>query len=359
MEISPSDTLTEPTLTLPDWQGYRMPAEWSPHRGTWFSWPHKEASWPGKFERIPAIFAQMIGLLSADEEVHLNVGDEALESSAREALVAHGARANIHFHRNPTNDAWCRDHGPIFVQRTVDHRVEEMILDWGYNAWGDKYPPYDLDDVIPSRIGADLGIPVLSPGIVLEGGSIDVNGAGTLLTTESCLLHPNRNPHLDRSEIESMLKRYLGVTQVLWLGEGIEGDDTDGHVDDLARFVDARTVVTAVEVDPADSNYAPLQDNLERLGKMTDQDGKPLRIIPLPMPRPLWHEGQRLPASYANFYIGNGVVLMPAYDSERDEIARGILQDLFPTRRVVPIESTDLAWGLGACHCVTQQWPAL
>jgi agmatine deiminase len=234
-----------------------------------------------------------------------------------------------------------------------------MILDWGYNAWGDKYPPYDLDDVIPSRIGADLGIPVLSPGIVLEGGSIDVNGAGTLLTTESCLLHPNRNPHLDRSEIESMLRRYLGVTQVLWLGEGIEGDDTDGHVDDLARFVDARTVVTAVEVDPADSNYAPLQDNLERLGKMTDQDGKPLRIIPLPMPRPLWHEGQRLPASYANFYIGNGVVLMPAYDSERDEIARGILQDLFPTRRVVPIESTDLAWGLGACHCVTQQWPAL
>ncbi len=336
-----------------------MPAEWEPHRGTWFSWPHKEASWPGKMDHIPAVFAKMVQLLSAHEEVHINVGDEALEQAARELLGTLGAGPNIYFHRHPTNDAWCRDHGPIFVQRTSGDRSEELILDWGYNAWGEKYPPYDLDDIIPSRIGAELGIPVLSTGIILEGGSIDVNGQGTLLTTESCLLNPNRNPDLERSEIESALKRHLGVTKVLWLGEGIEGDDTDGHVDDLTRFVDARTVVTVVEDDPADTNYAPLQDNLRRLHTMTDQDGEPLRIVPLPMPRPLWYEGQRLPASYANFYIANGVVLMPAYDAERDELARTTLQDLFPTRRVVPIESADLVWGLGACHCVTQQWPAL
>jgi len=263
---------------------------------------------------------------------------------------------NVFFHFHPTNDAWCRDHGPIFIQRPELDRPQ-AVIDWGFNAWGGKYPPYDLDDVIPTRIAQELSLPLFEPGIVLEGGSIDVNGRGTLLTTESCLLNPNRNPALSRPEIEQILRAYLGVRHILWLGDGIAGDDTDGHVDDLTRFVDERTVVTVVEEDPGDENYEPLQKNLERLGRMTDQDGLPLRVITLPMPQALWHEGQRLPASYANFYIANGVVLLPTYDPARDAEARATLQELFPSREVVGIDCTDLVWGLGAFHCVTQQWP--
>jgi agmatine deiminase len=339
-------------------RGFRMPAEWAPHRGTWLSWPHKEASWPGKFEPVSATFAEMVRHLAPGEEVHINVGSDPLETSARAALA--GAKVppeNVFFHRHPTNDAWCRDHGPIFVQRPAETGAEQLILDWDYNAWGDKYPPYDLDDVIPTRIAGELGIPVEHPGIVLEGGSIDVNGAGTLVTTEQCLLNPNRNPRLDRSAIERHLRDYLGVTHVLWLGDGIEGDDTDGHVDDLTRFVDVRTVVTVLEDDPSDANYRPLRENLDRLRTMKDQDGAPLQVITLPMPPPAYHEGQRLPMSYANFYIANEVVLLPAYDSHLDEVARETLQALFRTRKVVPIDCRDLVWGLGAIHCVTQQWP--
>jgi agmatine deiminase len=337
-----------------------MPAEWEPHRGTWLSWPHKQASWPGKFGPIPAIFARMVRHLAEHEEVHINVADQSMENAVRRTLSElNSAGANVHFHYNPTNDAWCRDHGPIFIQRDGGRRREEAIVDWDYNAWGGKYPPFDLDDVIPTRIGREYGIPVFSPGMVLEGGSIDVNGRGTLLTTEACLLNPNRNPGLDQDQIESALRDYLGVSHVLWLGDGIAGDDTDGHVDDLTRFVDSSTVVTVVEEDPADENYEPLQDNLERLQRMTDEAGRPLRVVQLPMPRALYHEGQRLPASYANFYIANGVVLLPAYDPERDGEARGTLQSLFPEREVVPIDCTDLVWGLGAFHCVSQQWPAL
>jgi agmatine deiminase len=236
--------------------------------------------------------------------------------------------------------------------------VEQAIVDWDYNAWGGKYPPYDLDDVIPTRIGRELDLPVYAPGIVMEGGSIDVNGRGTLLTTEACLLNPNRNPQLDRAQIEAHLCAYLGVRHILWLGDGIVGDDTDGHVDDITRFVDPATIVTAVEHDPADENYEPLQANLERLKGMTDQDGRPLRVVTLPMPPALEHDGQRLPASYANFYIANGVVLLPAYHPERDLEAAGVLAGLFPEREIVPIDCTDLVWGLGAFHCVTQQWPA-
>jgi agmatine deiminase len=300
----------------------------------------------------------MVRALVAGEEVHINVAGDAMEAAVRVLLWSRDiALKQVFFHHNPTNDAWCRDHGPIFVHRDQDGRRAEVILDWGYNAWGDKYPPYDLDDVIPTRIGAEFGIPVLSPGMILEGGSIEVNGRGTLLTTEACLLNPNRNPSLSREEIEQRLRAFLGVTNILWLGDGIEGDDTDGHVDDLTRFVDPGTVVTVVEDDLADPNCAPLRDNLERLRSMKDQDGQPLRVVTLPMPAPMYQDGQRLPASYANFYIGNEVVLLPAYDPARDEIARGTLQELFPTRRVVPIDCTDLVWGLGACHCVTQQWP--
>jgi len=339
---------------------FRMPAEWEAHRGTWLSWPHKEASWPGGFGPIPGIFAEIVRHLSPHEEVHINVGDAALEDSARAALGAAGVPTdNVFFHPHPTNDAWCRDHGPIFVQRKTGERPEELILDWGYNAWGNKYPPFDLDDVVPTRIGAELGIPVISPGMVLEGGSIDLNGAGTLLTTEQCLLNPNRNPGLSRDQIEASLRAHLGVSNILWLGEGIEGDDTDGHIDDLTRFVDPVTVVTVVEDDRRDANYRPLRDNLERLQGMTDQDGTPLTVVELPMPPALYREGQRLPASYANFYIANRVVLLPGFEPERDERARAVLQGLFPARKVIVIDCTDLVWGLGAIHCVTQQWPRL
>ncbi|HEX2450670.1 MAG TPA: agmatine deiminase family protein [Gemmatimonadales bacterium] len=340
--------------------GYRMPAEWEPHRGTWLSWPHKEESWPGKFGPVPGIFARMVGELAEGEEVHINVVGPAMEHDVRQLLAHAGVAAgNVFFHHHPTNDAWCRDHGPIFIERMVRGAREQAIVDWGYNAWGGKYPPWDLDDVVPTRIARELDLPVFAPGIVMEGGSIEVNGRGTLLTTEACLLNPNRNPHLSRREIERSLHDYLGVVNLLWLGDGIEGDDTDGHVDDLTRFVDEQTVVTVVENDSADANYAPLQDNLDRLARMSDQDGRPLRIETLPMPPPLYHDGQRLPASYANFYVGNRVVLLPGYHPETDAIACDTLQRLFPGRRVVTIDCTDLVWGLGAFHCVTQQWPAL
>jgi agmatine deiminase len=231
-------------------------------------------------------------------------------------------------------------------------------VDWGYNAWGGKYPPFDDDDIIPTRVAGEFGLPVFHPGIVMEGGSLDLNGRGTLLTTESCLLNPNRNPGLSRDEIERHLRDYLGVTNILWLGEGIEGDDTDGHVDDLTRFVDETTVVTVVEDDPADPNCRPLRENLERLKAMIDQDGQPLHVVTLPMPPAMYQDGQRLPASYANFYIANGIVLLPAYHPPTDEIARETLQRCFPTRQVIPLDSVDLVWGLGSFHCVTQQWPA-
>jgi agmatine deiminase len=346
-------------LPTPSALGFRMPAEWAPHRGTWLSWPHKGASWPGKFEPVPGIFARMVRELARHEEVHINVGGPDMEEGVRALLQRERADlARIAFHDNPTNDAWCRDHGPIFVQRQVDGHREQAIVDWDYNAWGGKYPPYDLDDVIPTRIGRELGLPVFHPGIVMEGGSIDVNGQGTLLTTEACLLNPNRNPNLTRADIAARLRAYLGVDHILWLGDGIAGDDTDGHVDDLTRFVDPTTVVTVVEEDPGDENYLPLQENLQRLRSMRDQDGRPLRVELLPMPPALHHEGQRLPASYANFYIANGVVLLPGYDPERDAEARATLERLFPDRRVVVIDCTELVWGLGALHCVTQQWPA-
>jgi agmatine deiminase len=337
-----------------------MPAEWEPHRGTWISWPHKEASWPGNFAPVPSIVAAMVRELAMGEEVHINVADEAMRESARIELGrAKFPLDSVVFHHNPTNDAWCRDHGPCFVQRTVNGRTEQLVLNWGYNAWGGKYPPFDLDDRIPERVAEEFDLEIVTPGMILEGGSIDVNGRGSLLTTEQCLLHPNRNPELSRAEIEARLRDHLGVSNILWLGEGIVGDDTDGHIDDITRFVDPHTIVTVVEDDPSDPNHEPLRDNLERLRAMQDQDGTPFRILTLPMPRPVYFDGERLPASYANFYIGNEVVLLPGYDPERDELARAVLQECFPTRRVVVIDCTPLVWGLGAFHCLTQQWPAL
>ncbi len=339
--------------------GFSMPPEWAPHRGTWLSWPHKEESWPGKFGPVPAIFAEIVRALAPREEVYINAGAK-VEVAARAALrAAEVDTTNVFFHSFPTNDAWCRDHGPCFVQRTVDGMVEEAIIDWGYNAWGGKYPPYDLDDVIPTKVGAHFGIQTFHPGIVMEGGAIDVNGAGTLLTSESCLLNKNRNPQLSKGEIEEYLRGYYGVSHVLWLGDGIAGDDTDGHIDDMTRFADARTLVTAVEPDPRDENHGPLRENLKRLRSMTDQDGDPFRILELPMPPALFQDDQRLPASYANFYIANGVVLMPGYHPPTDEKARAVLAVAFPDREILVIDSVDLVWGLGSFHCVSQQWPTV
>lgn len=340
--------------------GYRMPAEWEPHEATWLSWPHKEASWPDKFEPVPAVFAELTKLLTESELVRINVADEDFAERVRVELRKAEVNLNrVSFHFNPTNDAWCRDHGPIYVMRTVNGKRERAINDWGYNAWGNKYPPYDLDDVVPTRIAHEFRETLFTPGIVMEGGSLDVNGNGTLLTTESCLLNPNRNPQLTKEQIEQYLRDYLGVTHILWLGDGIVGDDTDGHIDDLTRFTAADTIVTAVEDDPSDENYEPLRENYERLQTMKDQDGNPFQIVTLPMPGAIYQDDQRLPASYANFYIANNAVLVPTYRHPNDARAIKTLQALFPTRNVIGLDCTDLVWGLGAIHCVTQQQPAV
>lgn len=339
-------------------QGFRWPAEWEPHAATWLAWPHKEASWPGRLEQIPPIFAEMVRLLAPGEEVRINVLDQAMEAEIRGRLRRLAVPAQrVRFFQLPHDDAWIRDHGPIFLTRGQGPERETAIVDWGYNAWGGKYPPFALDDAVPRRVGEELGLPVFAAPMILEGGSVEGNGAGTILTTESCLLHPNRNPQLRRADIEQNLRAYLGARQVLWLGEGIAGDDTDGHVDDLSRFTGPRTVVTAVESDATDVNYEPLRANLARLRQMRDAEGRPLEVIPLPMPAPVEWEGQRLPASYANFYIGNQVVLLPAFGEPRDAQATAVLRRLFPRRRVVPVNARGLVWGLGAFHCLTQQQP--
>jgi agmatine deiminase len=347
-----------------------MPAEWEPHEATWLSWPHNRETWPGAFENIPDVFAQLAGVLCESELVRINVADESMADEVRTLLGKCGVNLEaVRFHLNPTNDCWVRDHGPIYVVQNQGgernpvfqkNRVSaRAIVDWDYNSWGNKYPPFDLDDAVPARIAEETGEERFTPGIVLEGGSIDVNGQGTLLTTESCLLNPNRNPQLDKGEIEQYLRDYLGVAHILWLGDGIVGDDTDGHIDDITRFVSPDTVVTAVEDDPQDANFQPLQDNLRRLQSMTGQDGRPLNVVTLPMPGPVFHEDHRLPASYANFYIANRRVLAPVYGHRNDQTALETLQRLFPERLVLGFDCTDLAWGLGAIHCVTQQQPAV
>lgn len=345
---------------LPAPMGFSMPPEWAPHEATWISWPHKEASWPGKFEPVAGIMAGIVGHLVEGERVFINVNDEAMERFVRSVLDKHGVDlSRVDFYRIPTNDAWVRDHGPIFVLREKGGRRERAIVDWNYNAWGNKYPPFDLDDVVPTKVAKLWGVDLFEPGIIMEGGSIDLNGEGTLLTSEACLLNKNRNPHLSKAEIERYLKDYLGVRHILWLGDGIVGDDTDGHIDDLTRFVNPTTVVTVLEDNPADENYSILRDNLKRLQSMKDQDGRPLDIVTLPMPSRVDYEDQRLPASYANFYIANGRVLVPTYRCPNDRRALEVLQGCFPARKVIGIDCVDLIWGLGAIHCLTQQVPAI
>jgi agmatine deiminase len=333
-----------------------MPAEWEPHAATWLSWPHKEASWPGKLPRIPPVFVDMVSALARGERVDILVNPAAPAAAVQELLA--GAvlpSGRVRLHEVPTDDAWIRDHGPTFVTGSGGGLA---AIDWTFNAWGGKYPPWDQDDRVPRAIARLLGIEAFSPGIVLEGGSIDVDGRGTLLTTEACLLNPSRNPQLARAEIEQCLCDYLGARRILWLGDGFAGDDTDGHIDDLARFVAPGVVVTVREDDPNDVNHALLEDNYRRLQSMCDAGGDPLRIVTLPMPEPITYEGTRLPASYANFYVGNAVVLAPVFGGRRDAPALATLRALFPGREVVGINAVDLVWGLGAFHCLTQQQPA-
>jgi agmatine deiminase len=336
-----------------------MPAEWEPHTATWLAWPHNLDTWPGKFAPIPAVYVALVKALHLYERVNICVNDAEAAAKVRELLTQAGVDiARTSLYEIPTNDTWARDHGPIFLTRTVNGQTELAVTDWVFNSWGKKYGPWDLDDAVPQKIASQSGLPLFTPGIVLEGGSIDVNGSGCLLTTEACLLNPNRNPLLTRADIEAHLRAYLGVSKILWLGNGITGDDTDGHIDDLARFVNPTTVVCVVEDDPADVNYMALRENFAQLQSMTDQNNQPLRIVPLCMPEPVEYNGNRLPASYANFYIANGVVLVPTYDCANDQRALVTLQQLFPSRRVIGIACTDLIWGLGAIHCITQQQPA-
>jgi agmatine deiminase len=336
-----------------------MPAEWEPHAATWLAWPHNLDTWPGKFAVIPAVYIAIVRALHQHEVVHICVNDAEAAQDVRHLLMQAGVDPDsVILHEIPTNDTWIRDHGPIFLTRTAGGRTEFAVIDWVFNAWGEKYGPWTFDDAVPQKIAAHFAIPLFEPGIVLEGGSIDVNGCGTLLTTEACLLNANRNPSLTQTEIEEYLCTYLGVKKVLWLGEGIAGDDTDGHVDDLARFVNPTTVVCALEEDPTDMNYAPLRENFARLQSMTDQNGRPLQVIPLCMPGPVEDRGQRLPASYANFYIANNVVLVPTYAHANDQRALATLQELFPSRQVIGIPCADLVLGLGTIHCVTMQQPA-
>jgi agmatine deiminase len=344
--------------------GDRMPAEWEPHEATWIAWPHNKDDWPGKFAAIPWVYTEIVRHLAAVEEVRILVNGPAGERRAREALgkVLPPDQERVVFWRVPTDRVWTRDYGPMFVLTT---RGRRGIVQWQFNGWA-KYPDHKRDELVAGRIFNRLpDVDLINPGrggrgVVLEGGAIDVNGRGALLTTEECLLSKvqQRNPGMTRRDYERLFARYLGARKVIWLGRGIAGDDTHGHVDDLARFVAPATVVTAVEWDAADANYRPLQENLERLRGATDQEGGKLEVVALPMPAPVFFDGRRLPASYANFYVANDRVLVPTFNDPNDRRALGILAELFAGREVIGIGAVDLVWGLGTLHCLTQQQPA-
>ncbi len=337
-----------------------MPAEWEPHEATWLTWPTNRTTWPGKLlERVEGIYAQMISALLPYEKVHLLIPDKRTARLVRQKLNPKKIPlSRLTFHETKTVDTWIRDYGPIFVKL----KTSVVFTKWVFNAWGGKYADLARDNRVVDRIDFLKKYRRFDTGIILEGGSIDMNGRGTCLTTEQCLLHPKRNPDFSKKKIERTLETYLGARKVIWLKEGIEGDDTDGHVDDIARFVNPTTVVTAVEPDVSDKNHKILKDNLGILRSSTDQDGKKIQIVDIPMPGKVG-EGRkdtvynRLPASYANFYIANKTVLLPIYSHRNDEAALRVLKSIFPGRRIVPIECTPLVYGLGSIHCVTQQEP--
>jgi agmatine deiminase len=335
---------------------FTMPPEWAPHQATWFSWPHNPLTWPEQLPDAERALASAVAALSRHEHVYVNVKNTAHAERVRGLLPADADERAISFEHIATNDAWCRDHGAIFV---ADATRRLTALNFRFNAWGGKYPPFDLDDAVPPQMAARLGVPVVAVDHVLEGGSIDVNGAGALLTTRHCLLNPNRNPHRSQGEIEALLHEYLGAEQVFWLGDGIVGDDTDGHVDDITRFVAEHRVITAIEPDARDANHRPLAENRERLDTFRLADGRSLEVVELPMPDPLLYRGERLPASYANFYIANGLVLVPVFGCDRDADALAIIQGCFPERSIVGIDCRNLVVGLGTLHCLSQQVPRI
>jgi agmatine deiminase len=347
--------------------GYRMPAEWDRHEATWLAWPHNPEDWPGKFQPIPWVYAEIVRLLASRERVHLIVQDEKEQRRAESMLKRAGANLDqVSFHSWPTDRVWTRDSGPIFVRNREGHVA---ITNWKFNAWA-KYDDWRRDDLLPGRVAEMLGVqqwqPVIemengaSHRLVLEGGSIDTDGEGILLTTEECLLSEvqQRNPGVSREKLEHAFHEYLGIDQVIWLDRGVAGDDTHGHIDDISRFVAPATMVTAVESNPNDPNHEPLAENLRRLKSARTLEGKPFTIVELPLPRPVVFRAQRLPASYANFYVANGLVLVPTFHDPNDRIALSILAEVFPDRDVIGIHSVDLIWGLGALHCMSQQQPA-
>ncbi len=354
------------TRKTPAQLGFRLPAEWEPHEATWLGWPHNRTDWPGKFAPIPWVYGEIVRRLVPGEIVRILVNSQAHEAGARRILsrvvVDIGRIEFFHF---PTNRGWTRDFGPIFIHR-AELQPTVAILQFRFNAWA-KYPDWTKDNAIAARAARVLRCPLFRVRVngrdfVLEGGSIEVNGRGTLLATEECLLDPSaqaRNPGLSREEIEQTLRSYLGVTKVLWLGRGIAGDDTHGHIDDICRFVGPRTVVLCREDDPSDVNYRPLEENRERLEGMRLEDGSRIDLVPFPMPAPLYFHGQRLPASYANFYIANEMVLAPTFNDPKDRVALGTLAELFPDRPVNGIHAVDLVWGLGTLHCLTREQPAI
>ncbi len=347
--------------------GYRMPAEWETHEATWLAWPHNPEDWPGKFQTIPWLYAEIVRLLSSRERVHVLIDDAKTQQRATGILERGGANLDrVTFHTWPTDRVWTRDSGPIFI-RNVEGQV--AITNWRFNAWA-KYSDWHLDDEVPGRVSEFLGLPSWQPGVeladvasrrlVLEGGSIDTNGKGVLLTTEECLLSEvqQRNPGVSREQMELALHDFLGIDQVIWLNRGIAGDDTHGHIDDISRFVGPASILTAIEPNVSDPNHAPLAENLARLKAARSAEGKQFTLIELPLPNPVIFRGQRLPASYANFYIANGLVLVPTFHDPNDRVALNILADVFPGREVIGIHGVDLVWGLGTLHCMTQQQPA-
>jgi agmatine deiminase len=349
-----------PQAQTPAGLGYSFPPEWARHTATWISWPRPEGiSFPGRYHVAIEDIARLIRVIAAHERVNLNVPNANYERLVRQFLAARDVPLRrVAFHHIPTNECWTRDHGPAFVLRPRRGHIEAAIVDWGHNAWGGKYPPWDADDEVPTKVGKALGLRVFHPGIVMEGGAVDFNGAGTVLTTTSCLLNKNRNPHLSRAQVERYLRYYYGQRHVVWLGEGIEGDDTDGHVDDLARFIDARTIAIGIERNRRDPNFAVLQRARRALDRARDQDGRPFEVVELPMPRPVVIESQRVPATYMNFYFVNGALLVPTFGQPaRDRQALAVLQARLPRRRVVGVDCRALIWGLGAIHCLTQQQP--
>lgn len=335
---------------------YSFPPEWVKHEATWLTWPHLDDSFPGKLESIYPSYLEFIKQISLGEKVRINVPDEHQKVVLTQMLELIDVDLNqIEMFLHPSNDVWCRDHGPAFVINPAV-KDKKAIVNWGFNAWGGKYPA-DLDNQITEKIAKHYGLPIFNPGIIMEGGSVEFNGKGTILTTTACLLNKNRNPHLSQQQIEQYLCDYYGAEQILWLGDGIAGDDTDGHVDDITRFVNEDTVVTVVEDNECDENYQILQDNLEALKKMRLLNGKQLNIVELPMPVAQYWEDRRLPASYANFYIANSAVIVPTFRCAYDDVALDILTHVFPERKVVGIDCTDIVWGLGTFHCLSQQEP--